>query len=105
MLRHDGRRLIGLTAIIILLAAALVFRPDRTLRSVTAYSSHIVCSAVYISGLDPDRLIAEYMRAMPGMNLMGSGLRYDVDRQRREVLHGLRVYLRTARSSATGSAA
>ncbi|MBN8941062.1 MAG: serine hydrolase [Rhizobiales bacterium] len=77
----------------IVLAAATAFsavaltaaRPQEAARVATGFVSHILCSATFISGLDPDQVFAETVDAMPGVALIRWGLDYKVDRTRRQV--------------------
>ncbi len=79
-------------AILFLLAASAtvpaggcsVSRPDNALRAATGLTSHTLCSAAFVSGLDPDRVYAESVRLMPGIGLLEWALRYEVDTAHRE---------------------
>jgi CubicO group peptidase (beta-lactamase class C family) len=53
------------------------------LRLATHSVSHSLCTAAFISNLDPDRMYAE--EQLPNMPQVGWALRYRVDRQHREV--------------------
>ncbi|WP_445491440.1 serine hydrolase domain-containing protein [Rhodopseudomonas sp. RCAM05734] len=54
-------------------------------RIATGFVAHTLCSAAFVSGVDPDAAYAETLEAMPGVGLIGWALRYNVDRDRREV--------------------
>jgi CubicO group peptidase (beta-lactamase class C family) len=54
-------------------------------RVVTGFVSHTLCSAAFVSGLDPDQLYAETLDAMPGTGLISWALAYRMDRERRQV--------------------
>lgn len=58
-------------------------------RVATGFVSHVLCSATFVSGLDPDRVFAETSDAMPGVGLIGWALTYQVDRRRRRVTTSL----------------
>lgn len=47
------------------------------------FSSHQLCSATFLAGLDPDQFYNEAIK--PKLGPIGGFLRYEVDRQRREV--------------------
>ena len=51
----------------------------------TGFVAHTLCSATFVSGVDPDQTFAETMAAMPGVGLIGWALGYSIDRDRREV--------------------
>lgn len=51
----------------------------------TGFMAHIMCSAAFVSGLDPYRVSDETRRVMPGVGLIGWALTPSVDRGRREV--------------------
>jgi CubicO group peptidase (beta-lactamase class C family) len=51
----------------------------------TGFVSHVLCSAVFVSGLEPDRVFADTLDAMPGVGLIGWALAYRVDRNRGQV--------------------
>jgi len=51
----------------------------------TGFVSHILCSEVFVSGLDPDRVYIETVEAMPGVAMIGWALDYKVDGSRHEV--------------------
>ena len=68
-----------------LAAAAVVFRPDKGLRVVTALVSHTLCSETFVSGLDPDQTYRETFKDWPAVRRLLPALRYEVDRGHREV--------------------
>lgn len=60
-------------------------RPDRGVRVATASISHTLCTAVFVSGLDPAQVYTEAVLPYPGMPLLDRGLRTEIDRERRHV--------------------
>jgi CubicO group peptidase (beta-lactamase class C family) len=54
-------------------------------RIATGFVAHTLCSAAFVSGVDPDATYAETLEAMPGVGLIGWALRYRIDRDHREV--------------------
>jgi CubicO group peptidase (beta-lactamase class C family) len=61
------------------IAAAVYWRPDRALRAASGLTAHNLCSAVFISNLDPQATADELVKPMlPGS--VGALLRYHVDR-------------------------
>jgi hypothetical protein len=73
------------TATAIATAACLIFRPDRALRVTTGIISHTLCSAAFVSGLDPDQVFAETVPPGAVVQLMRWALRYRFDRHNRQV--------------------
>ncbi len=51
----------------------------------TGFVSHTLCSAAFVSKVDPDQVYAETMEAMPGVGLIGWALAYHVDREAKQV--------------------
>lgn len=72
-------------ATLIATAAFLAFRPDRALRVVTSLTSHTLCSAVFVSGLDPNQVYAETIEPIAGIRLISWAVRYRVDSAHRQV--------------------
>jgi CubicO group peptidase (beta-lactamase class C family) len=54
-------------------------------RVAMGYASHLLCSETFVSGLDPAKIFAERVAGTPGVGLLGYGLQYDLDRERRQV--------------------
>lgn len=52
---------------------------------VTGFVANVVCTETFVSGLDPERIIAETMSAMPGSGLIAWALHTRVDRVRKDV--------------------
>jgi CubicO group peptidase (beta-lactamase class C family) len=79
-------------AIILLLTTALggvlllgAVRAHDAPRVATGFVGHILCSAAFVSGLNPDQVYAETRDAMPGVGLIAWALNFRVDREAREV--------------------
>jgi CubicO group peptidase (beta-lactamase class C family) len=54
-------------------------------RVATGFVSHTLCSAAFVSKVDPDEVYAETMEAMPGVGLIAWALAYHVDREAKQV--------------------
>ncbi len=65
---------------------ALAVREARGIRVGSAVVSQILCSGVFVSGLDQDRLYAEAVKPIPGQTLLSKRLKYVVDRPGRQVV-------------------
>src|SRR5579871_4084325 len=65
--------------------AATQYRPDRAIRVGTEYIAHTLCTATFVSGLDPDEFYRETLRPMRGIRVLNRGIRYNVDKLRKEV--------------------
>jgi CubicO group peptidase (beta-lactamase class C family) len=67
--------------VLMMIVAAIHWRPDRALRVASGLTAHSLCSAAFISGLDPQSTEDELVKPMlPGF--VGPLLRYHVDRTR-----------------------
>lgn len=77
------------------LAAGFAFA-RRPLGVGAAFASHVLCSGVFVSGLEPARVFEETIAPTPAFRGSLWALSYQVDRERREV----RTRLLTARSRA-----
>lgn len=57
--------IVGVTAgtlvLAALVAAAVIFRPDRAIRVATGFVAHAVCAKTFVSGFDPQTVFAETM--------------------------------------------
>src|SRR6185369_7594298 len=77
-----------LIAALVLAAAVAGFfltHSDRLLRIASGATSQNICSKTFVSGQSPDEVYAQDMRPEGGMGLIDWALRYDVDRERKEV--------------------
>jgi CubicO group peptidase (beta-lactamase class C family) len=54
-------------------------------RVATGFVAHTMCSAAFVSGLDPDRVFAETADAMPGVKMIAWALDITIDRSARTV--------------------
>jgi CubicO group peptidase (beta-lactamase class C family) len=81
------RLLLGLSAAG--LAGCTSTPPGRALQVASASTSQTLCAAVFVSHRDPDQAYREESRPTGGMGLVAWALRYEVDRDRREVRSSL----------------
>jgi CubicO group peptidase (beta-lactamase class C family) len=68
--------------------SALVFIAARARdvpKVATGFVANMLCSSTFVSGLDPDRVLAETTAAMPGTGLITWALHASVDRARKDV--------------------
>jgi CubicO group peptidase (beta-lactamase class C family) len=75
-------------AVTTILCGALVLtavRAHDVPRVATGFVSHTLCSAAFVSGVDPDEVFAETLDAMPGVRLIAWALDYRVDHEARAV--------------------
>jgi hypothetical protein len=68
-----------------IIAAAFVFRPDKTIRVATGLAAKTLCSDVFISGLDPATVYAQAIEARPGVGLLARNMHFHLDQDRQEV--------------------
>jgi CubicO group peptidase (beta-lactamase class C family) len=84
------RALISAVVIVLIVGVAwaggwFVNRTADRIRVGTALVSHTMCSGAFVSGLDPELLYAEAVRPIPGQDLLAKRLKYQIDRENREV--------------------
>ncbi len=65
--------------LVVLALAIAIFRPDHALHVASGLAAQLVCSATFVSGLDPDKTFTETVRPMT--SIAGPLLRYEVDRR------------------------
>lgn len=68
----------------LLIVAAVVWRPDRALRTATGMAAHDLCSETFVAGIDPAKTWEASIVPRPGVAWLAWGLRHRVDRDRRE---------------------
>jgi hypothetical protein len=51
----------------------------------TGFLANVICSETFVSGIDPEKNVAETIAAMPGAGLIGWAMDYRVDRVRKDV--------------------
>lgn len=69
----------------LLLSACTSFSPGRNLQIASASVSQVLCSAVFVSRRDPEQTYRQEMRPQGGMGWIDWSVRYQVDRDKREV--------------------
>jgi len=81
------RRVLILATMAALSALVLTAARARDVPKVaTGFVAHVLCSETFVSGVDPARVFAETMAAMPGAGLISWALDYKVDRVRGDVV-------------------
>jgi hypothetical protein len=78
-------KVVAVTAGTVVALGWLIFRPDRPLRVATGAVSHTLCSAAFVSGLDPQQVYSEEIESGAPFRPIRWALRYKVDPVRREV--------------------
>jgi CubicO group peptidase (beta-lactamase class C family) len=81
--RLASRWIAGVLAV---LAVSGCSRSGNPLRVATGYISHVVCSYVFVSGLDPTRVHDESIASNPAFKQINWAVRQELDRARREVV-------------------
>src|SRR5204862_3662313 len=84
-MRSSMRLAVSGALAVVLACAGCSARAGNPARVATGYISHVVCSYVFVSGLDPARVAAENIAANPAFRGFHWALRHEVDRERREV--------------------
>ena len=80
-----NRIILVATAILCGALALAAVRAHDAPRVATGFISHTLCSAAFVSDVDPDRVFAETVDAMPGVNLIAWAIGYRIDRQAKQV--------------------
>ena len=80
------RHAISAGIIIGMIWAACVYRPDLALRVAVGLTAHDLCSATFVSRLDPDLYFAEGIAPRPGYRLIARYMHYEVHRDAGEVI-------------------
>jgi len=70
--------------LVIAVALAVYFRPDRAIRVATGAVADSVCARTFVSGLDPQAVFAETMDR-PGIRRLRWLMRYQLDRAAKTV--------------------
>ena len=71
------------TALVALAATAM--RARDVPKVATGFIANVLCSETFVSGLDPEKNVAETLAAMPGAGLISWAMAYRVDRVRKDV--------------------
>src|SRR6185312_8427582 len=74
----------SLIAVVALVLASAIFRPDRAIRVATGAVADAVCAKTFVSGLDPRAVFTESMDR-PGIRRLRWLMRYRLDRARKTV--------------------
>jgi hypothetical protein len=69
---------VGAAALIGLISAAVICRPDRAAQVAAGMAAHNLCSATFVAGLDPEATLNELVKPIIGKRL-GGLVRYRVD--------------------------
>ena len=74
----------ALAAVVAVMLATVIFRPDRAIRVATGAVADAVCAKTFVSGFDPQAVFAESMDR-PGIRRLRWAMRYRVDRAQKTV--------------------
>ena len=58
---------------------------DRALQVASALTAHELCSQTFVAGRDTDTVFRDYVKPFIGVSVVADRLRYEVDRERRDV--------------------
>lgn len=70
---------------LVIVLSAFTGGPAGLLNEASNATSEIVCTSVFVSGLQPDDAFRKQLRPEPGMGAIAWGIRYEVDHEKREV--------------------
>ena len=65
--------------------AATAVRVRDVPKVATGFLANVLCSETFVSGLDPEKNVAETLAAMPGTGLISWAMEYHIDRVRKDV--------------------
>jgi CubicO group peptidase (beta-lactamase class C family) len=85
MIRRNAIISLATAAACVALALSAV-RAHDVPRVVTGFVGHTLCSAAFVSGVNPDEAYADTMDAMPGGGLIAWAINYRIDRQAKQVM-------------------
>ena len=74
----------ALVAVVAVILATVIFRPDRAVRVATGAVADAVCAKTFVSGLDPQAVFTESMDR-PGIRRLRWLMRYQLDRAQKTV--------------------
>jgi len=74
----------ALAAVVAVMLATVIFRPDRAIRVATGAVADAVCAKTFVSGFDPQAVFAESMDR-PGIRRLRWAMRYRLDRSQKTV--------------------
>jgi CubicO group peptidase (beta-lactamase class C family) len=80
-----NKMILLVTTIVCGALALTVVRAHDAPRVATGFVSHTLCSAAFVSGVNPDAAFADTVDAMPGVGLIAWALDYKIDREARQV--------------------
>jgi hypothetical protein len=80
---HRKKLILVATAAALSAVAMTAAWPRNAARVATGFVSHTLCSAAFVSRVDPAEVYADTTDAMPGVGLIGWALDYDIDRARK----------------------
>lgn len=75
----------ALTTMAALCVGACASGPAALVKQATGSVSQVLCSKVFIANLDPEDVMRDHLLPEPGMSAIAWALRYDIDRDLREV--------------------
>ncbi|HNL70060.1 MAG TPA: hypothetical protein PKK76_16130, partial [Leptospiraceae bacterium] len=84
-LSHMNKSRIAVIALVALIILCGAVRPDRLIALAAGAVSQNVCSGTFVSGLSPETVYDQEMRAEGGMSLINWALVYQVDQSERTV--------------------
>ncbi len=67
------------------LTGCAALRIDRAVHTSTGFTSQVLCSSAFVSGLAPDKVFADTVQPIPGMRLVNWGMSHRLDPAKREV--------------------
>ena len=65
--------------------AATAVRARDVPKVATGFLANVLCSETFVSGLDPEKNVAETLAAMPGTGLISWAMEYHIDHVRKDV--------------------
>jgi CubicO group peptidase (beta-lactamase class C family) len=90
---------LAIGALVSIAIAGLLYR-GQELRAATGFISHTLCSGVFVSGLGAEQVYAKTVQPLVGLQDLDWAIRYQVNKQRREVKASFRgIFERNARAT------
>ena len=85
MIRKRGLIIVGVVLGVTTVCSALALSARDVPRVATGFVAHVLCSATFVSGVDPDQVFSDTTAAMPGVGMIAWAIDTRIDRTAKAV--------------------